>query len=496
MVGVPGRSKGCETCRRRKKGCDRKRPACSQCVQANVECGGYERQRVFLNRTQDTEATSVMVSYRRQSVVKPVARSQSPSTVVGLPHMLAQCAYVDKYVGLFLTEYVPGGRISVAGASRYSPCDWIDIVYGLHTSERTVHFALLAVSLCGIGRRDGDKNAMAQGLESYSIALHELTQAIRNSTRATENSIMAASKVLTLFEMLYGDECPDELAQSRNWLRHLNGQYALIQARSPHQYRTGASHQLFAAGRYPHLISSLGLRKRFPLNSPEWRTVPWEFEPKSPRDSLLDMLADLTEIIADSDKMRACRDHQQQAILKEEVVRTCWGLDERLRLWPQQAGALKVFLDADGVLMSPASPEDFALAHLTLIYWTACLLLYSALRSLLDEHTYLPLHTDPSVYIRYLAQALPYFWMPGAGLMGAHLAAFPLGLCMNILHSMPADDWDQFGLGELMILPQVRDTVLKFLVSIQKGSAKPELAHMAGMQGIITRARSWSMGGL
>ncbi|UNI24896.1 hypothetical protein JDV02_010615 [Purpureocillium takamizusanense] len=48
MVGVPGRSKGCSTCRRRKKGCDRRLPSCSQCLRLGLPCGGYSRDLVWV----------------------------------------------------------------------------------------------------------------------------------------------------------------------------------------------------------------------------------------------------------------------------------------------------------------------------------------------------------------------------------------------------------------------------------------------------------------
>ncbi|KAK7430697.1 hypothetical protein QQZ08_002741 [Neonectria magnoliae] len=47
MVGVPGRSKGCNTCRKRRVKCDETKPTCVRCTKAGYECLGYERVRLW-----------------------------------------------------------------------------------------------------------------------------------------------------------------------------------------------------------------------------------------------------------------------------------------------------------------------------------------------------------------------------------------------------------------------------------------------------------------
>src|ERR1700761_2013582 len=72
MVGVAGKSRSCDKCRKRRvkvrthppgkmiltpflaylcSQCDFVRPFCGRCVKANLTCGGYEREILFLNRT-------------------------------------------------------------------------------------------------------------------------------------------------------------------------------------------------------------------------------------------------------------------------------------------------------------------------------------------------------------------------------------------------------------------------------------------------------------
>jgi len=186
MVGVPGRSKGCSTCRKRKKGCDRKRPTCTQCFAAGLECGGYEREAVFLNHNQDTKAKSIAVIYRKKLVDTAHAPPGGDVDIV-LPHQLAQTAYIERYISMFLSDYLP----SSCSASSH---DWMAIAHGLHTSEKAVQLSLLSFGLFAAGKPES-------ALCSYSGALRKLQAALCHQGRTQNDSILATCQLLSLFEV-------------------------------------------------------------------------------------------------------------------------------------------------------------------------------------------------------------------------------------------------------------------------------------------------------
>ncbi|KAI1336962.1 hypothetical protein F5Y15DRAFT_418527 [Xylariaceae sp. FL0016] len=369
---------------------------------------------------------------------------KTPSRIC-LAQPLAQSAYVERYIGVWLSDYLPSGRLASATIQTRdgSPCGKMEIIHGLHPSQKPVQFSLLAISLCTIGKRDKDINITKQGLTYYSTAVKELSKAIVNPSLSTYDGNLAASKVLTLFELI-------------------------------------------------HAIKD---RSRFIFNSPEWRTIPWEFHPKTSRDLLFDILGDMTEVIVDSDQMRACQDIDRRKALADSVISSCWNLEDRLQTWFQEAAPLRPFRDKTGELIDPCGADDFAWAHLTTIYWSTCLLLYYTFRSVSGPSMALLPHMNPTICIRELALALPYFWRPGAGLMGADMAAFPLGICMHILYAGPIEESeDRMLLEELVTSPGVQDTVLKFLRSLQRDSARQDMVQIDGVEGLRARARSWSAG--
>ncbi|KAI0863828.1 hypothetical protein F4860DRAFT_467925 [Xylaria cubensis] len=486
MVGVPGRSKGCLTCRKRKKGCDGRRPTCTQCSNAGLECGGYQRDVVFLNHTQVTKAGAVPVVYRKE----PQNRNGHPpdgTTDIALPNGLAQTAYIEKYIDIFLMKYLPEGRCLTSnglGPSR----DWIEIAHGLHTSDKAVQLSLLSLGLFAAGESQ-------HAIQSYCFALRKLQTTLSVPYQAQNDSNLATCQLLGLFEIFHGAD-ENVLLQGRKWRSHLSGLLALIRARSPSAYQSGASHQLFREARYPLLIAAMKERCRFPLNTPEWRTVPWEKEPKSPIDKLYDIMADMCEILADADKMNHCNNYIQKAKLQAEILRACQCLDESLQSWLKEIGPLTDFHDSDGILIHPANPSDLLLAHMTILYCTIYVVLYSILVSIHDPPlSEVPANINPAPYLRGVANALPYFWGQGAGMSGAYLAASSWGICLHVIYASPNSYPEEEALLEQFVMQQNgAKTVLQFLDSLQRSTAGPEMAHLDGKEGMIRRAQTWMMG--
>ncbi|KAI0432044.1 hypothetical protein F5Y09DRAFT_167511 [Xylaria sp. FL1042] len=477
MVGVPGRSKGCSTCRRRKKGCDGKRPICTQCSGAGLECGGYERKRIFLNYTQGTETKALV--YRK----RPDQTERTPdgiTTSIVLADGLAQTAYVEGYISIFLDRYLPANRWS-------SSRDWIEIAHELHTSDQAIHFSLLSLGLFAAGESQ-------YAVQSYCHALHKLQTGLCVPSRAQSNSTLAACKLLSLVEIFHGTD-EDALLQGFKWNHHVSGLLAIIHARSPYLYQSGVSHQLFAVGRYPLLAAAIGNRQRAPLNTPEWRTIPWEKEPKSPMHQLFDIMADLSEILADTDDMRYCEDPVRKAGLREAVIRACQCLDQSLKDWLTEAGPLTTFNDGNKIFIEPFRPSDLSLAHTTLLYWTICTILYSTLISIYGPPpAEVPAEIDPAPYLRNIANALPYFWSTEAGLCGAALAAIPWGLSLQVAYATPHLFPEEISLLERFATQDgAAKMILQFLNSLQRDSAGPEFAFLDGREGMIFRAQRWMM---
>ncbi len=201
-------------------------------------------------------------------------------------------------------------------------------------------------------------------------------------------------------------------------------------------------------------------------------------------DKIYDIMADVSEILADTDEMRRCEDPVWKANLHKNVSRACHCLDKSLQDWLKEAGPLTSFHDGDEILLNPR-PSDLPLAHMTLLYWTVHVILYSTLISIHDPPlSEIPAEIDPLPYIRSIANALPYFWTTSVGMCGATLAALPWGISLQVAYATPHRYPEEILLLEQFAMPQnATNIVLRFLESLQRDSAGPDFAHLDGREG-------------
>ncbi|KAJ0273701.1 hypothetical protein Brms1b_011053 [Colletotrichum noveboracense] len=208
MVGVPGRSKGCNTCRKRKKGCDLQRPVCGQCLKAGIECAGYERKRIFVNVTSNNPKP-------KNTALALVA----PPTIQA--PLFSHSAYEEKILDLFWETYMPDAPAFTPGTPivRYSHSDWAATVQDLYRTDAALRQSLLAISLGTIGRRDKQVWMIDEGLKFYCQALGELNTALRHPTRWRSDALMVASRILGLYELLYGADDRERrgISQAQSW---------------------------------------------------------------------------------------------------------------------------------------------------------------------------------------------------------------------------------------------------------------------------------------
>lgn len=117
----------------------------------------------------------------------------------------------------------------------------------------------------------------------------------------------------------------------------------------------------------------------------------------------------------------------------QQLEERCWILDAQLQRWSNTSGLTTVNFVANEVSGEPQATtiptsEDFAMAHLGLIYWTVCLLLYQhmyQLGKINPTGTDLPERVEPRQYCRRIALLLPYFAKSNLGEFFINMTAFP-----------------------------------------------------------------------
>ncbi|KAI4275784.1 MAG: hypothetical protein LQ337_002945 [Flavoplaca oasis] len=222
MVGVPGRSKGCKTCRRRKKGCDLQQPACGNCIRGGLLCEGYARQWTFVANEPVTRGDATAVVARRSTAKSPLGFLLDP---------LNRTAFEMQSVSAFFGLYFPANELllpkSATVALNFS--NWITVVQRLNLQDAALRPALLAFCLARIGVGQNDQALSEQAIRLYGTALKEMDLALRNGNRIHTDETLAAGKLMAHYEMFHGSTTPKLKTRGSNWKAHTEGVIKLIQ---------------------------------------------------------------------------------------------------------------------------------------------------------------------------------------------------------------------------------------------------------------------------
>ncbi|CVK98724.1 uncharacterized protein FPRN_04035 [Fusarium proliferatum] len=424
MVGVPGRSKACHTCKSRKLGCDQLRPWCRRCTRAGLSCGGYDRLPIFVNSTQDGNSALSARSYS--------PRHASEQTAVSTPLLdlsLERTAAESKYLFLYWRFLLPNnGQLFPLQATRHSTTGWIQIVQYLAQNDAGVRTGLLANALALVGQKTEQFSVVMEACNMYTKALQTLAQSLRHikPEETTEDHRLMTSALLAAFELLQVSDGRQSWLHGMTWLRHSAGQKAIILARGPEGYKEGSAHQLFADGRLHLIYPNIHERKRSVFNTPEWKSIPWSTLAKNPKDELVDILLEIPGLLEDLERRSA---HEtQQGSLYAQLQERCRICDESLRNWSTSSGQASVSF-AEGLISTPAtqvsslSPENFAMAHLGMIYWATCSLLC---RVMADD-------TNAGLYCRKILLMVPFFQRPDMGAIFINFVGFPVSVVVSFI---------------------------------------------------------------
>ncbi|KAH6849623.1 hypothetical protein B0I37DRAFT_427174 [Chaetomium sp. MPI-CAGE-AT-0009] len=370
MVGVPGRSKACVTCRKRRIAFSPSR--------ATGPLETWPRGSSYANPPSRASKSTVPLSC--QAVAAPIAHS----------HSLTRSAFEELYLHTFREAYLPRGQDCAAGVGR-----WTSVAWDTCREDEALTYALLANGLAAVGKRAAEGWVLRESLIMYGKSLKELAKALRTPARAQKNcSLLSTARLLSTFELFVGSDHQSSIAtHSRNWERHVVGELALLQARgrrpSSMEMRippllTGACTTMSSK---EYIVSKMRRRRLF-VHKPEWKTIPWTEVPKTRTDLLLDLLLDVPGVLQDYDRMVSYPDTAIRAKQRDALVARCWKLDEKLQCTLKSA-------------LGPA------------------------------RATTLPERANHNIYIRNIAWAMEPLLDSQSGMFGQHVAVLPLAIALQ-----------------------------------------------------------------
>ncbi|KAK3311053.1 uncharacterized protein B0T15DRAFT_520268 [Chaetomium strumarium] len=400
MVGVPGRSKACHTCRSRKIRCDGDLPSCRNCVKSRRVCTGYQRKHAFilsrdmpgdpssqLPSLDESDSGKVMVSRWRatdqgskphvafSSASSSASSSVSASSSSGAvrragsktplaqartcpplpPEMSVRNVFRDRIFALFAEHNLSATDASLESASDAvwqsfgQRSDWLVRILNLPELTPSLEDSLLAACMAILGRRMNRPALTRESQRLYAKGLSAMRREVnRKSTPANEQSL-AACLTLMLYEI---SECPGD--SPNGYMVHYRGAMELMRIRGPAAHQSGLAHSVFQLLRLHSVFQNIIWNSTNFLTQPDWRDVPWDPRPesKAPFDLLLDILLGLQDLSlrrqALERRLKAKEDLRRTLLDGLECVREGQRTEAVLEAWYDRFKAL-----APGALYHP-----------------------------------------------------------------------------------------------------------------------------------------------
>ncbi|KAH7195332.1 hypothetical protein DER44DRAFT_791163 [Fusarium oxysporum] len=443
MVGVPGRSKACVTCRRRKKGCDKKVPFCGQCLAMGIPCEGYERQQIWLNSEGSTQK-SYTKSPSRSSSSSP-SNSSPPAPVVILHDSLTRTARTQKFTGLFWSDYLSGGSGFSLKASGITSAKWMALYEVLSDAEASLQYVAMALSTATLGANNNDTQLMNKSQQAYGLAMQQMALSFVSPSR-NKDGILAAIQLMRVHEQLFGTgisaaQKNSPVSQIKGFRKHIDGETALILSREPEDSWSSMGRQLLADGRLTLINAYISRRKRSPYNKGWKQSQLWRLVTNSPLNQLINILVEVPALLEDLDILR---DAPSQELYNSILLRCRSCEVEILSLGLEFGEAITTYdyTYTRESLPLPTNDDDLAIVYLSCCYWMTCLFIYSTMGfcevESMDPYTRGPILSCPSQriamsYAYKIAHSIHLLFEPPAGTYSSVAAFFLLGTALRYL---------------------------------------------------------------
>ncbi|KFZ01312.1 hypothetical protein V501_10091 [Pseudogymnoascus sp. VKM F-4519 (FW-2642)] len=398
--------------------CDNARPKCQKCVASGRECGGYERQMIFIVGTtnergrcsshphrsiltakQKMEKEKERERERERELSRPQLDWQShsegersstlpptPTPINGTPTPEISCSFLHSpSLSLNPSFEAEGEAFSLPGLTHSLP-EFSD-------PDSTREFSLHAYSFVRETEApyrsrpaDGDVNPRARKKAHLEVDTYSTSRNGHAEPATTllfvYNSTGAPSGEAGPFHCLHG------------------GTSSEIKSRDPSSFQKFPAHQFFANLYRPFAcFDAMSRRQATFLARPEWCAAPWEDIPKTPMDRLLDIQVMLPGIFERAKRTEAFPPSAYRRLKAKDLLDNCTRLDKSFEEWysdlkSQSDGPLYWTIDAVHTFppkprnelnaIFPTSLEftdlDTALLHLN--YWAALCLFYQTIQQI------------------------------------------------------------------------------------------------------------------
>ncbi|KAJ8121369.1 hypothetical protein ONZ43_g2156 [Nemania bipapillata] len=318
MVGVPGRSKGCNTCRQRRVKCTEEKPVCSRCTRGGFQCRGYVRETVWHHLTTEASSTTTasssppppatlgrLVVVERQkpdstATSKGKAKAPAPAPALGVPSQVSLVGFrQDLCFAYIFSNFVWRGY----GAS------W------LHQSAQgqlgaLAFDAVSSLAEISFGRAQKAAETEIRGRVTYGKVLRLMVDRLGSNIEGRKGRLWELVVPILLL-LMHNTTLTNQSAT----LFHLRAMSQILAACGPQMFLHQPLRDAFEAARATLVVGSLITRKRVFMDTPAWCMGPYALVPqaKEPQSYLLDILGAVPGFLEELDELEQTRLNGQSA---------------------------------------------------------------------------------------------------------------------------------------------------------------------------------------
>ena len=504
MVGVP-RSQGCQECRKRKKGCDLQKPACSRCERVGVQCSYGAKRWTFVEQRASSEGPQSEIVLRGQRSSGSSSQVQAAIPPTSIPtgtseRSIRRTGFEIETLADFWERYLPREDPDTIYVGAVYPVPISKVFVDLADSNESVKLALQACALVLRSRATADPQFRQTAIRYYAEALGRTNKALQNTETAQSDPVLAACRALANYELLRGNKDERISSQATDWLKHIEGTCRIVQLRGPDRHVSDHGHVLFEDCRSNAVLAGIIMRKPNLFTNLEWHNVPWAQTPRHLRDELFDIMITLPDLLEKTDQVLAVvgdavsmSDRYNALVRARDHISRCLQIADFLRQWEERTIAVclseasELYENEVGPvnLFAVCNNHGFGFFHMVIQYWTACILvwastwiIYRKVRSALqpDEPPSLPAWVkppqvpgwmNPTIPASHIVKTAAKYFSPEAGYWGAQTSAWTLGVTMHYYASIGMVNSDEMNhLRSLIHIPKVGQMAGQWLRSM------------------------------
>ncbi|KAF2464800.1 uncharacterized protein BDR25DRAFT_271487 [Lindgomyces ingoldianus] len=304
MVGVAGKSKACNNCKRRRVKCGFERPGCTRCARARIQCSGYGQQTFFVNKTLadlSASAPAVLAKFRLSRLKDPESRSIQDQ-LNGLVELAKASTAFPSHFRLEAFEllqklYLPHSEVADNNPSHAAPVTWFRAVCELEDPCLVLDNALIAFCTIQVYVTNTGSVSHDEGTERYNTTLGYLSTALNGKGDARLDYILAAIVVLSTCELFF--------FPTDNGLRvHVQGIADVLRLKRRFtDVSTTIWLRLWSRLRVISILSQLTGRQQDSVSAAQWADFMPDKSNLDPMDQLMDIVCELPQILDSATKL-------------------------------------------------------------------------------------------------------------------------------------------------------------------------------------------------